>query len=340
MRQLNLPSSFYSRTLKQRINQSLGELLGLQVKTLKYEPPIKKDKYAIRDQFGKSKQKNLIELEYGIFDQDQGEFFLSHDAGLFSCLSVTLWSICDLLDAGYTPRKVNFRNSLTAYQDAPNMGDPYAQMFNISVVKDGMSGSHTQHAPKYDRFDHHAPYRKLDFEALKPLVEHYFSPIQSILDRIQTFHSQYLVAGQRYVGVCIRGTDKGTEVPHTDSSFYIERAEALLDKGLVDRVFIQTDQAQIYDSFKHRFQGICDAVEDLPRTGGKVVIHNTAAVEGRRITFAQDMLAVVTMMSAMPYVITHTGNVGAWITLMRGNAHHVWQATAAGIVAQSPDTDQ
>ena len=340
MYRLNLPSSFYSLTLKQRINQSLGEFLGIQVQTHKYLPPNNKNKYAIRDQFEDSKQKNLIELEYGIFDQNQGEFFLSHDAGLFSCLSVTLWSICDLLEADYTPKKINFRNSLSAYQDAPITGDPYVLMFKTSTGKEGMPRLSMQHAQKYRRFDHHAPYGKLDFEALKPLVNTYFNPIQYIQDRIQSFHSQYLVTGQRYVGVCIRGTDKGTEVPHTDSSLYIECAEALLDKGLVDRVFIQTDQAQIYNIFKHRFQGICDAVEDLPRTSGKVVIHNTAAVEGRRITFAQDMLAVVTMMSAMPYVITHTGNVGAWITLMRGNAHHVWQATAAGIVAQSPDTDQ
>ena len=338
MRKLNPNSDSRAPSLKQLFNQCLGQVLGIQVQFGKYAPASKANKYAIRDQFETSRQKDLIELEYGVFDPVNGEFFLSHDTGLFSCLSVTLWSLSDLLDAGHIPRKINFQNSLSAYQDEPHTDDPFLMLFRPPANQNAhgiiTAGEHTR---RIGRFGHHLPYAALDYAALAPLLANFFSPTQQIVDRQENFRSRYLVAGQRYIGVCIRGTDKGTEVPHTDSSLYIERADALLSQGLADRVFIQTDQVQIYDIFKHRFEGICDAVEDLPRTSGMVVMHKTAAVHGQRIIFAQDMIAAVSMIANMPHVITHTGNIGAWISLMRGNATNVWQATAAGIVNQSLD---
>ena len=332
MRQLKLPYEWYSQSLRKIANKYLGQATGVQITTRKYYPINHEAKESIKNQFNKKKQKNLIELEYGVYDPENGEFFLTHDTGIFSCLSVTLWSICDLLDAGYQPRKINFLKSLSAYQDANEKIDPYSELFLESS-----SHNNLLRDQPYYRFDHHAPYSTQNLHELSALIARYFNPSTQVDEKIRMFRSQYLAPNQRYVGVCIRGTDKSIEVPHTDSSLYIEKTASLLEQGLVDRVLIQTDQAQIYDIFRHRFNELCDAFEDLPRTDGMIVIHKTSAIEGQRIGFAKDLIAAINLISEMPYIITHTGNIGAWIALKRGNLSNFWQATPSGITSQAPD---
>lgn len=333
MRRLAQPDDA-KHVFKRTLNLCTRTLFGVEVQLFKYSAPSNLVKKSIIGNFSSVRKKELIDMEYGIYDPVNAEFFLTHDTGLYSCMSAALWSICDLIAAGHLPSKVNFSGTLSAYKETAGE-DTYPQMFespSVSRLRDKLPA---WTADRLKHFDHHGSYSALDFDVLSALVETYFKPNQQIHRQISDFSTQYLKNGQRYVGICIRGTDKATEIAPTDSSLYVERAQKLLEEGLADRVLIQTDQAQICDLFKHHFSGICDVIEALPRTSGQIVLHQTAEISGKRISFAQNMTAAMYILSSMSHIVTHTGNIGAWITLMRGTTRNVWQAGSRGITLQS-----
>lgn len=319
--------------VKRFINNGLGRLFGLEIQLVKYHPPNTKARDSLKPFFTELGWSKAIKLEYGVFDIEYGELFVFHDSGLFSCLSVTLWCICDLLALGYMPRKINFSGTFSAYKDALDV-DIYSRLFETNIDENFISEILKNPKSRFKRFDHHGDYGGFDSELHSLLVRTYLQLNETVVGRAQLMRSRYIIPEQRYVGVCIRGTDKSVEVPPTDSALYIEITESLLSRGLVDRILIQTDQAQICNLFKGYFGSICDVIEDLPRTNGRIVVHKSKELDGQRVDFARNMLAAVSIISTMPYVVTHSGNVGAWIVLMRGSSENVWQATKDGIVQQ------
>jgi hypothetical protein len=246
-------------------------------------------------------------------------------------LSVTLWSIAELISRGHVPAKINFSATLTAYSDSPGK-DGYVDLFSPADVDGLTAGLPAIPMSHWTRFDHHGLYTDLNFASLNLLLATYFRPTPAISLRAGDFRQSFLQPDKQYVGVCIRGTDKAVEVPHVDSSLYIEQAENLLASGQAERVLIQTDQVQICDLFMGYFRGRCDVIDAIPRTRGTTVVHRSAEVKGSRLDFAKNMIAAVSILSELPHVITHTGNVGAWIALMRGSCENLWQATAKGMI--------
>lgn len=280
----------------------------------------------------RSAWRSAVKLPYGVFDPRSGTLHVVHDAGLFSCLSVTLWSLADLLRDGHVPRRLNLDRTLRAFRDQAQ-DDIQAALFTTVVDPAGLARLGEMDSSRLVRFDHHGDYRDLDFEVLTALRETYLPVSPAVLERAAELERDFLVAGARYGAVCIRGTDKATEVVPLDSALYVEAARSLLDEGIVDRILIQTDQAQIARLFEREFAGRCDRFTVLPVTETLQGIHLSTAVDGRRLEFARDMLAAVMLIAAMPRVITHTGNVGAWTTLFRGSGVGVIQATPTGFVS-------
>ena len=333
MRRLEPSKDGPARRVKRLINEAVGRSFGVEVELKRYHPDAMMAKARASGLLDVLDHRQMIVMDHGIYDPVAEEFHLVHDTGLFSCLTVTLWAVTELVGAGFVPKKINFARTLSAYRDAAGT-DLHAELFRpieTGRLLDDLAGIDRG---RFRRFDHHAAYGRLDFPLLAVLLRTYLSPNDRIEERIATFRSQYLAPDRRYVGVCIRGTDKGNEVPATDSSFYIEAADQLLSSGLADRVLIQTDQAQICDLFRRCFGDACDVVEALPRTSGKVVVHRTATIDGNRIEFARNMIAAVAILSTMTHVVTHTGNIGAWITLLRGSSTNVRQQMPEGLVMQ------
>lgn len=322
-----------SRLIKQTVNGILGPLLGIEIELRRYHRSNHRPQDKIMAMFPNVPWKKSILLEHGIFDPVRGTLYIFHDTGLFSCLSVTLWCLCDLFRKGHATLRIDFSATLSAYKDEPNT-DVYPELFVQEVSAENLNELLMYPPNRFQHFDHHGNYSEIDFEIISKLIATYFNFNPSIRERARAFEARFLRKGQRYVGLCVRGTDKSTEISPTDSAFYVEVLDSMLQTGKVDRILIQTDQAQFFDLFAGYFRGICDSIDVLPRTGGKVVVHRTDAIHGRRVKFALNMMAAVLLLSEMPYIITHTGNVGAWILLLRGSCKNVLQATpGAGIVS-------
>lgn len=269
-------------------------------------------------------------LRYGVYDIETGTLHVVHDAGLFSCLSVTLWTVAELVARGHVPRRVDLDHTLLAYRDSRGT-DMHAELFE-PVDPTRLEQITAQPKSRFARFDHHGDYRDLDLVSLTLLRETYLRFNESVTRRRAELCNESLAPDLRYLGVSIRGTDKAEEVFPVDSSVYLETARGFLDAGRVDRVFVQTDQAQVRSLFLRELAGRCDVVERLPVTEGGVAIHDLEAIDGRRVDFARDMLAAVSILAEMPFVLTHTGNIAAWTVLLRGSVDGVYQAQAGRLV--------
>jgi hypothetical protein len=322
----------FARRLRRAFDATTGRLFGIELQLNRYRPDRDFAEVVAGDAFAHTDRAQLIAMKFGVYDPARAEFHLLHDTGLFSCLSAALWSLCDLLGAGFVPRKLNFGGTLSAYRDEQTR-DLHPLLFDTPDVRALEEALPHLSRERFRRFDHHGSYAQLDFALLSLLIGTYLHAGPGITEHVATFTAKYISPAHRHVGVCIRGTDKEMEVPSTDSAIYIEYVDRLLQGGQADRVLIQTDQAQICDLFKRYFGEACVVIEEIPRTSGKTVVHKTDQIAGQRQAFAINMIAAVRVLSAMPVVVTHTGNVGAWITLMRGSSVGVHQAFREGIVA-------
>ena len=332
MKRLVIHPPHFAKRLKDGINRGLRAATGFELMLVKSRRGGCSTHPYMAQLLREHSADDLLKLEYGIFNTKTGTFHLLHDAGLFSCLTASLWSISDLLRTGFAPQAVSFRGSCNAFKDRPD-SDPFLDFFAPAVsAASTVTTTPKLHLDRLGRFDFHGDYRRIDHEVLQPLVHRFFKPTSQVEARAAEFRQRWLQPSASYVAVWIRGTDKSAEVTPLDSSIYIEAAQRMLDDGRADRVLIQTDQAQIYKLFKGYFGNVCDAIEDLSRTEGRTGIHQTNDMAGRRLGFGVDLLAAVQLIAELPLVVTHTGNIGSWLCLRRGHGRGMWQARPVGLL--------
>ena len=124
--------------------------------------------------------------------------------------------------------------------------------------------------------------------------------------------------------VCLRGTDKGTEVRQSPIDAYVRRAKKIMADNENLRVWIQTDQAQIRDILLDQLGPRSFSLNILPVTEAARVIHKSDEKISKD-DFSRDLLATTWLMAQAHSVITYTGNVGYWIAIFRGNAKKLYQ---------------
>jgi hypothetical protein len=93
-------------------------------------------------------------------------------------------------------------------------------------------------------------------------------------------------------------------------------------------VLIQTDQEQARDAVKAHFGDRCLFFDALPVSQGNTALQHTDLGRDHgigRFDFAVRLLAAVSLVAKARHVVTHTGNVGLWIALLRGSAERLWQ---------------
>lgn len=320
-------------TPKRLVQKAVARSFGVEVSLRRHHPKLRDGIDTLRAAIGEAAWERALELEFGVFDPEESILFVTHDAGLYGCLSVALWSLCDLLSHGHAPLRLDFSNSLSAYTDQSGT-DPYALLFDGNPPQQRVQLLLERAPANFNRFDHHGSYSDLDCPTLRCLIDCYFQPSEDTRARIATTRATYLKPGKRYAGVWFRGTDKSTEVLPTDSSMYIDVVDRMLSEGQAERVLIQTDQQQVCDLFTRVFAGACDVIESLSRTSGQHGIHKAGLIEGERLNHARDMIAAATLVSGMDQIVTYTGNIGAWLAMMRGHTRGIWQARAGSIDAQ------
>lgn len=245
---------------------------------------------------------------------------LRHDSGFFSNCSVLLQG---LARAGHHPLKVDATASFSHYASDTRK---FRWEDCFEQAKEPLIGNPQEWALSRvaSRLPHHSLYRFIDFKTSTEIIENYFCLSPMVLSRAATIQRDLPVPPEKLVALCLRGTDKGSEVRQSRLSRYVRKARrvARLNPGV--RIWIQTDQSQLRDDLLEKIGPSAFALDVLPTTEGSNVIHKLKAPTDKH-QLAIDLVSITWLMSRAAQVITYTGNVGYWIALFRGNAHGLHQ---------------
>jgi hypothetical protein len=266
---------------------------------------------------------------YAIYRRADASLHLGWNSGFFSNNTTALWSICDLLKQGLPVEKVEYRFCFSAYR---SLAQP---IYEYDLYPDYFTPDFTIDLPDpafLSRVNHHGYYHDLEFGWLTPLLKRYFTPSERVRQILSQWREKYHFDPTRTIGVCYRGTDKGTEVRLAQPRKYLELARQLLQRHPDHRILIQTDQAQVRDLFVREFGSACWYLDEMPVTqGDDSLAHLSTAERGVDCyEFGLRILATTLLLSECDQLINHTGNLGLWIALFRGHHQGAWQFGATG----------
>ena len=266
------------------------------------------------------KKTKLFIDECSRFDKDRSQLDITHSHGFFSNCTITLGCLTWIHPAEkYVkvnwPLQDRWRDH---YQAGINLFDQYF-LPNINLDSHALA--------KLLPVDHHGVYRDLSFDKLKPYIQNYFVPTEIVRRKADEFIQRYDIDYDNTVALCYRGTDKFTELTPIPPRYYAAEAQRLIRKNPRLRVFVQTDQKQVRDILMKELGESAFYLNELPVSKSLIGVHAISS-EDRGLTnfeFGTALLAVVMICANCKYVITHTGNVGLWIYLYRGNATNTCQ---------------
>ena len=254
------------------------------------------------------------------------EYHHTQSYGFSWVFSLALAFIIGANVRGVSIDKVSFRYCLRQFKDHPH-DDPYAEWFDGSVTEPSVLPEGLIAVP------HHGVYANIDFASVIPFSTRYFTPSMKTRTAAQELCSRLRVDVERTIAIVYRGTDKSTEVKPLPIEDYVAIAMSLRAAHPGFRVLIQTDQAEALNYVR---SVVPDAIsiDEIPVVTGSTAVHNHEIETEFGITKAEFGLRLVAMMllvSQVRFVITHTGNMGLWITLFRGGAADLFQAGSDGV---------
>lgn len=244
-----------------------------------------------------------------------------HDAGFFSNCSVILK---DLAASPVHPCAIDASESFRHYRTESTQFH-WEDFFTSNSEADLRQPSTWITSRTATRLPHHSLYRFLNFSVTSQILGAYFQPSRRVIERAEHIASEHLTSPlDEILVICIRGTDKATEVRPSPLHSYVRRVRSVIRRNRNLKVWVQTDQLQIRDFLLQEIGDNAFAIDVLPVTADDSVIHRSGLARNPN-EFALDLLATVLLMSRAHSVITYTGNVGYWIALFRGNSRRLYQ---------------
>lgn len=246
---------------------------------------------------------------------------LHHNSGFFSNCSVLLMSIAN---ANRHPARLDVSASFTHFTER-GKSFQWSEFFCPPPAHFRQRQRHWKRSRVAHRLPHHSVYKLLDYSVIGEIRDTYFRVSPTVEARAKQIQQHHLpVPLDQLLVVCLRGTDKASEVRQSPMKRYVTYAQRVMKRHPEFKVWIQTDQAQIRDYLLKQLGHRSFALDLLPVTETSHVIHRSEAV-GAKAEFSQNLLATTWLMSQAHSVITYTGNVGYWIAIFRGHARRLYQ---------------
>ena len=253
------------------------------------------------------------------------DYISCHNSGIYSNVSTSLEDIITLYRAGIKVNRIDYSAGMNSFKDEIGK-DVYPDFFGKSGILD-ISKELT-----FNASDVHKIYKQLPLGDLCKAASILFYPSPSVINVTNAMITSSGVVPERSVAICYRGTDKSSEIKAAPVKDYIRVANEILGEGAghLD-IVVLTDQGQVRDEIITNFRGRCRFFNELPVTRGRTAIYNLAfgtAIKMGREEFARRIMAAAIILSRCACVITHTGNVGAWIAIYRGTSKKLYQFDA------------
>ena len=246
---------------------------------------------------------------------------LLHDSGFFSNCSTLL---LELARSPRHPLNIQASRSFSHFTE-PGQAFEWTDYFQPATESIAGNPDRWRRSRLAVRLPHHSLYRFLDFRISNEILATYFEPSDRVRLRMESITREKLPTSLDNIAVlCVRGTDKGTEVRQSSINRYLKQAQRVTRRHKNMMVWVQTDQAQLQAYFLEKLGPRAFSTDVLPVTDGNTVTHRSATLEDRG-EFALNLLAATRLMSQASRIITYSGNVGYFIVLFRGHSRGLRQ---------------
>lgn len=265
---------------------------------------------------------------------------VSHSAGFFSCTTIFLEHILSYYNQHHLPPyHIDSTNMYTWYRPhstllAGGHGlDIKTEYFldqdlsaNIPSYQEGSPPICTTNVPIEQQY---VNYRHLNYAALRPFIQRYFTPSPTIQLTVQDLMDKYDMDVDNTCVLFYRGNDKAKETTLPNYDQYLQTARSLLRIQPTLRFLVQSDETEFLDTMKAEFPDnhviFYDEIRHMSRNPLTTV---------DRIYYQQNhlmskfYLAITLVMSRCKYVVCGSGNCSLWIALFRGNSDGITQFNA------------
>lgn len=251
-----------------------------------------------------------------------------HTAGFFSCSSIALLDIIVYFNENKClPDEVNRHRQYSWYKSEPNqtlINHFFTETEENIPYEVRTEMTYALEEPQY------SDYSYINFEGIKPFVDKFFQPSRYVLDKIKHFEEKYAIDYENTVGVLYRSNDKHRETTLPSHEEFISMANnannsLFKQKGLHDkRYLIAPDETEFLEAFCQQFPTtLCmDETHHMSKKDSAVFLELPLS---ERAEQACNFFALVIMLSKCKTLITHSGNIGFWACVYRGNVKGVHQ---------------
>ena len=257
--------------------------------------------------------------KFGFFVRDT--YFLTYNAGLLSCSTVTL---SDITASGRTVKKIksNFGMSLYKKWLLRNNWKSYFQapiQTNSSQLASAESESYPNDIHDWWGKD----YATIPLKAVQETVGLYFSLSPKVVKLSDGFVEKYVINLEETIGVHYRGTDKQTEIETPSLKEFISQTRQFMQEMANPKILLLTDEPDVIVGFEAAFPNVVITISELAAPGGSIGAHILDSKEPE--VQGQIFLGILSLVSKCKKVVTHTGNGALWEVLFRGSTEGLKQ---------------
>jgi hypothetical protein len=243
---------------------------------------------------------------------DSETLVLENKAGFFSCYTTRLLDIISYFNTNKKcPKNVDSSKLFIPYKNVINIHSDYT--YEYIKLNDSLNIEYSNEIKltSENAECQFSNYKNINFQLIKPFIDKYFSPSDSILKIVNELEKNYNLDYENLSVFYYRGTDKYIETNLCNYDIFIEKAKEI-KHSTNNKFLLVSDEINLINLFKHHF----------PET---IVFNELLCNMSRSFIHSQLMLASVLIMSKGKYVICTSSNVSMWIILFRGNNNNIYQ---------------
>lgn len=245
-------------------------------------------------------------------------------AGFFSCCSVRLFSIVKFFNLYHAlPKTIDNVGLFEWYKPIHTRVDITLRYFCHESSFDNKI--------KYERSilyhwsDQFSNYKDIDYNAICPIIRHYFSPSAEVEGIVTAMECKYALDYENLCVLFYRGNDKATETTLPTYAEMAAKAHTLQMAQPNLQFLVQSDETEFIRAMLAEFPNsivFFDEIRHIERSRDNTV--DKIAKESN-LLYSLNFLAITIIMSRCHNLIVTSGNCSLWICFFRGNASGLLQ---------------
>lgn len=259
-------------------------------------------------------------------------------SGFFADCSVRLHNIISFFNQNKRlPKKVDTTEMFNRYKPDSRRGKDIVNDFFQLITDDieFIKKINYKHSDQYKTYD------TLPISSVQPFIKKYFQPnnkIKKIAKQIEGEYKLLDVGFDRTCTVLHRATDKAKETKIPTVTDIRRQVDKIIDINPDIILLLQSDCAPFLEEMKKAYSDRYICFDNYIRTvdpsaGGRgwasVDLQPSRSAEitlGERNNInIQRFLAIISILSRSEYIISETGNCGAWLSFYRGHTNNMIQ---------------